>query len=104
MRNRKKGERSNGYPNDVMAPDGIPEYGWRKVRKGGIVKFAGDDYQHDALLSFVGQFVCVKTNCYWMTDVQAWTDYPNMAVKHPICVFENKPLPIFTEDKGRVDK
>ena len=35
MKTRMRGERPNGYPNDVMAPDGIPEYGWRKVGKGG---------------------------------------------------------------------
>lgn len=63
-RPRKKGERPNGYPNDVIAPDGVPEFGWRKVRNGGVVKFAGEDFQDDALIPFVGKFVCVRATCY----------------------------------------
>lgn len=103
MRNRKRGERPNGYPNDVMAPDGVPEYGWRKVRKGGVVKFAGDDWQHDALLPYVGKFVCVRATCYWLTDTEAWIDYPNMSIKNPICVFKYKSLPVFNEPDEEID-
>lgn len=97
MKTRKRGERPNGFPNDVMAPDGVPEYGWRKVRKGGLVKFAGCDFQDNALIPFIGDYVCIVATCYWLTDTQAWIDYPVNHIRNPICTFKSKPLPVFTE-------
>lgn len=74
---RRRVERPNGLPKDVCAPDGIAEYGWRKVRKGGVVKFVQTNWQHDALLPYIGQYVVVKVGDVFCCDVDVFTEYPS---------------------------
>jgi len=76
MSKRRRGERLNGYPNDVLAPDGVSEYGWRMVRKGGVVKFVNSDWQHDSLIPYIGQYVTVKVGCVHCVDVDVFKEYP----------------------------
>ena len=79
MRNtshRLKGHRANGYPNDVMCADGVMDYGWRKVRKGGVVKAYGSNWQSDRLIPFEGEFVVVNSTCYWCVAVMIYRNYP----------------------------
>ena len=70
-----------------MAPDGVPEYGFRLVRKGGRVKFAGEWWQHEDLRIFVGEFVVVRATEYWLQNTEVWTRYPQRDGKR-ICVMD----------------
>lgn len=108
-RRRKRGERSNGLPYDVLAPDGVAEYGWRKVRKGGVVKFVHRDWQHDALLPFIGEYVTVKVGDVHCCDVDVFKEYPtgdwydtficNIAVEEKLPT----PLPGYKYEKDEDD-
>ena len=80
-------KRTNGYPRDVLAPDGIPEYGWRLVRKGGKVKIAKDYFQHDKLIPFIGKYIAFCVNDYWLQEIRFFTDYPTMEGKI-ICIWK----------------
>ena len=73
----RKGHRVNGYPNDVLAPDGVAEYGWRLVRKDGVVKFVQSIWQDNKLLPFVGQYIVVKVTDVYCIGVTCHKEYPN---------------------------
>ena len=81
----KKGYRSNGLPNDCMCSDGVMDYGWRKVRPGGIVKAYGSYWQDEGLLSYVGEFVVVNSTEYWCTAVMIYKNYPSCINSDFIC-------------------
>lgn len=53
----KRGRPALGLPRDMRCPDGFLSEGWRLVRKGGVVNFGRDRYQHDALKAYTGQYV-----------------------------------------------
>jgi hypothetical protein len=57
---------------DVLAPDGVVAYGDRLVRAGGKIKYAGDWWQDDRLLPYVGQYVGVCSDQYWITHPRIW--------------------------------
>lgn len=86
---RSRGERPNGLPNDVRCADGVMDYGWRKVRKGGVVRAYGSDWQDDALLPFVGEFVVVNSTCYWCVAVRVYKNYPSCRKDDFICKIGN---------------
>lgn len=44
--------------------------GWRRVKKGGKVKFGGSYYKASQLESIVGQLVWVHMGDYWMSHVE----------------------------------
>ena len=48
-----------------MAPDGVIAIGWRRVKKGGRVKFGGTYYASPRLAEIVGELVCVSMGDYW---------------------------------------
>lgn len=54
---------------DQRAQDGIVADGWRKVRKGGVVKFASAWWTHPELKNHVDQFVYLSNPDYWMTEL-----------------------------------
>lgn len=54
---------------DRRAPDGLLAVGWRRVKKGGRVKFAGAYYAHPKLADIVGELVNVQMADYWCQDV-----------------------------------
>lgn len=97
---RRRGERPNGYPNDVLAPDGVAEYGWRKVRKGGVVKFVGSDWQHDDLIPFVGQYVTVKVGDVHCCDVDVYKEYPSGSRSNYICNIKVKEVDLNVRPPG----
>jgi len=79
---RRKGYKANGLRNDVMCSDGVMDYGWRLVRKGGIIKAYGSNWQDNKLLPFVGQYVAVNSTHYWCTAINVYRDYPTMDHKN----------------------
>jgi hypothetical protein len=52
------------WPPDGRAADGFLIEGWRRVRKGGIVKFAGQKFQHESLAAWAGFWVFVTLRDY----------------------------------------
>ena len=50
---------------DRRAPDGGLSSGWRRVRRGGSVKFAGAYYSAPELARIVGELVSVNMGEYW---------------------------------------
>ena len=63
----RKPEGWRGKPE--YAGDGMLAACWRKVRSGGIVLFGTDKWQHEDLLPFVGKWVWVQVETYWMTAI-----------------------------------
>ena len=59
---------------DRKAHDGLLAWGYRKVRKGGVVHALGEKWQDDELLPFVGEWVIVEPNSYWWDGIVV---YPN---------------------------
>jgi len=58
---------------DQRAPeDGVLVSGWRKVRKGGRVKFDKEYWTHDDLKPFVDKNVWVCFCDYWGTFVRVY--------------------------------
>ena len=57
----------NNQRRTYCAPDGIISEGWRAVRKGGRVKFAGLWWQSDKLIPYVGQDIWCHGQDYWQT-------------------------------------
>jgi len=54
---------------DEKLPDGFVRAGWRKVRKGGIVRFQGQNRRSERLLPYVGAFVFCQIEEMWGLDV-----------------------------------
>jgi hypothetical protein len=66
--------------------DGVMDYGWRKVRKGGVIYAYKSKWQSDLLLSFVGEYVVANNDCYYMTSIEVFKTYPTANVqKDLIC-------------------
>lgn len=63
-------------PPDQYCPDRVICSGWRKVRKGGRVKFAASWWKHDKLKDYEGKYVYITPNEYWITAVDI--HYPGM--------------------------
>lgn len=57
---------------DELAPDGVIYYGDRFVRPGGKVKFAGSWWQNDKLIPYIGQYVEVRADGYWIVSPEVW--------------------------------
>lgn len=71
-------------PRDTVAPDGVVAHGWRLVRPGGRVKFWHSWWQHEALVPYVGKYVLVYPNEYWVTGVVCF-DLDKPSANLPIC-------------------
>lgn len=54
---------------DRKCADGMLASGWRKVKKGGRVKFAGSWYSDPKLAEIVGELVNVAMGEYWCSFV-----------------------------------
>lgn len=57
---------------DRRAPDGVVSMGRRIVRKNGVVRFASDKFRHDNLVPFVGQYIFVEAEDYWIMHPHAF--------------------------------
>ena len=64
-------KRYNPYQ-DRFASDGVIASGWRYVRKGGRVKIAGEWWSHPLLEGYVGSYMQVVINDYWMSSVSIY--------------------------------
>jgi hypothetical protein len=80
-----RGDRKNGYPRDAVCADGVMDYGWRKVRKGGVVKAYGSYWQDDRLIPFIGDYVVVNSTDYHCVVVEVFKTYPTMSYRDLIC-------------------
>ncbi len=73
----------------VYAPDGVISASWRKVRKGGKVKFGGSWWQHEKLNSLVDKWVWCEVTEYWHVATDIYHDRPGMGsddyMKNFIC-------------------
>lgn len=54
---------------DTRAPDGIVAGGFRRIRKGGRVKFGGDWWTATELEPFVGMWVELGGGDYWQGEL-----------------------------------
>lgn len=72
---------------DGYAPDGIRADGWRIVRAGGIVRFAGVVWQSEALKPHEGETVFCAGQDYWQQVCEFFTEPGS---RNHIC--QGKPL------------
>jgi hypothetical protein len=61
---------------DTKCPDGFVCYGWRRVNKGGYVRFSGGRHYHENLTEYVGKFVYVTLRDMWGINVDVWINGP----------------------------
>jgi hypothetical protein len=61
---------------DTKCPDGVTCYGWRRVNKGGYVRFANRKHYHGDLATCVGTWVYVTLADMWGNIVDVYTDAP----------------------------
>jgi hypothetical protein len=67
------------HPNpngDSRCPDGFACYGWRKIHKGGYVRWYGIKYQHPQLAEWVGLWVYVTIADWLASELEIWTGKP----------------------------
>ncbi len=81
---------------DTRAPDGVVAYGDRLVRIGGKIKYAGIWFQDDRLLPFVGDWVGVKSDGYWIVAPEIW--WPTYPMGELIfSIGEKGEVPVYKE-------
>lgn len=61
---------------DGKAPDGFTVNGWRRVNKGGYVRFSGVRHYHESFVEFVGMWIFIELADPWGIDVIAWIEKP----------------------------
>ncbi len=61
---------------DGKAPDGFTVNGWRRVCKGGYVRFCGGNHYHEQLNAWAGLWVFVEAVDCWCVHVRIWPEEP----------------------------
>lgn len=61
---------------DQKCPDGFTCSGWRRVNKGGYVRFSHGQHYHSDLLPLFGKFVYVTLADMWGSKVDIWPENP----------------------------
>jgi hypothetical protein len=54
---------------DHFCADGVISSGWRKVKKGGRIKFGGAWYANEKLRDIEGELVHIQMGEYWQSYV-----------------------------------
>ena len=70
-RRQWRGLKSDGWPTDSIALDGIAGYSFRRVR-GASVKFVKCRWFSPLPEPYEGRVVRVQVNTYWITAVYVW--------------------------------
>lgn len=61
---------------DGKAPDGFLINGWRRITKGGYVRFGRCNHYHPRFRDWVGLWVFVELDDCWGVNVNVWPDEP----------------------------
>jgi hypothetical protein len=61
---------------DGKAPDGFRVNGWRRVTKGGYVRFCHDTHYHEKFSQWAGLWVFVELDDCYGINVNVWPDEP----------------------------
>jgi hypothetical protein len=61
---------------DGKARDGGVANGWRRIRKGGYIRFNRVKYAHESFTNWIGLWVFVVAADYWGFDVHVYPDTP----------------------------
>lgn len=61
---------------DGKASDGFTVNGWRRVTKGGYVRFCGGAHYHEEFAKWSGLWVFVELDDGFGINVNAWPDEP----------------------------
>lgn len=68
--------KSDGWPIDSRAADGVVSYGYRRIRTGGRVKLGGLMCWHPDLVQHAGRMARVQVNDFWFTGLHVWLGNP----------------------------
>ncbi len=91
--------RKNGYDIDVKAPDGYLLGGWRKICRGGFVRFAGSRWRHPDMEAREGEYVFVHVDCYLSTEASfAFEDEPRRKWYGPSGLSDHGRRPMICDD------
>jgi hypothetical protein len=72
---------------DGKAPDGFTVNGWRKVCKGGYVRFSRGRHYHEAFAEWAGLWVFVELSDGWGVNVEVWPYEPWSDRRQLLCCF-----------------
>lgn len=73
---------------DKKCPDGFTCEGWRKIHKGGYVRFCGDKHYHKLFQNWIGMWVYVQLEDCWGINVGVYPDNPYNAAEMLLCANE----------------
>lgn len=90
MPHKSKPTDRGGPWRDGKAPDGFVVNGWRKICKGGYVRFNLDKHYHEDFANWVGEWVFLEISDPWAVHVDCWPDRPWGDSKNRIRCFNEK--------------
>ena len=61
---------------DGKAPDGFTVNGWRRINKGGYIRFCGGKHYHEKFPDWVGMWVFVELADCWGCNVDVFPETP----------------------------
>lgn len=61
---------------DGKAPDGFTVNGWRRIAKGGYIRFCQGKRYHEKFKEWAGLWVFAEVEDGWGVDVIVWPDEP----------------------------
>lgn len=61
---------------DGKAPDGFTVNGWRRIAKGGYIRFCHGKRYHEKFTEWAGLWVFAEVDDGWGVDVIVWPDEP----------------------------
>lgn len=61
---------------DGKAPDGFTVNGWRRIAKGGYIRFCQGKRYHEKFKDWAGLWVFAEVDDGWGVDVIVWPDEP----------------------------
>lgn len=61
---------------DGKAPDGFTVNGWRRIAKGGYVRFLGTRHYHEKFTDWAGLWVFAEVADGWAVNLNVWPDQP----------------------------
>lgn len=61
--------RNDRFERDTRCPDGFLCYGWRRVCKGGFIRFQHNRHYHECLKDLVGEYVYARIDDPWGAQV-----------------------------------
>ncbi|MBC3871763.1 hypothetical protein [Undibacterium oligocarboniphilum] len=75
---------------DQKCPDGFVCNGYRRINKGGYVRFSSDRHYHVELAKYVGEWVFVELDDPYGIHVNIWLNKPWQSGVRPLAAYNER--------------